>query len=304
MSESHFTLIFDGEAVEKGEIDVRDLAPPLLAIGDMIQQANKLINGEKASVSVKVNATQKGSFEIDLSLVQSLADMAMTFFDFAEANKNSIAAANDLVDLIFKATGVTVAGGGGLLALIKWLKGRKPDKVVPDGGEVHVHIGDNIFVTDERTILLAEDKVIREQAKKTVSTLGVDGISKLLVRRDKAEQLELTKEDVQSFEIPESEDEELSDETRRMTLLQIISLSFKEDNKWRVTDGGDPFSANIVDDVFLQQVARDEISFSKHDYLVCEVREQQFMTASGLKKERTIQKVFEHKPAPRQIKFL
>lgn len=81
MSESHFTLIFDGEAVQNGEIDVRDLAPPLLAIGDMIQQANSLENGEKASVLVKVKATQEGSFEVDLNLIQSMADMAKTFFD-------------------------------------------------------------------------------------------------------------------------------------------------------------------------------------------------------------------------------
>jgi hypothetical protein len=47
----------------------------------------------------------------------------------------------------------------------------------------------------------------------------------------------------------------------------------------------------------------ENISFSKDDYLVCEVREQQFMTANGLKKARTIQKVFEHKPAPKQIKL-
>lgn len=302
MSESHFTLIFDGEAVQNGEIDVRDLAPPLLAIGDMIQHANRLINGEKASVSVKVKATQKGSFEVDLNLIQSLADMAKTFFDYAEANTNSIAAANDLVDLIFKVTGVGV-GGGGLLALIKWLKGRKPDQIIPNGGEVHVHVGDNVFITDERTIRLAEDKAIREQAKKAVSTLGANGINKLSVRRDQAELLELTQEDVQSFAIPETEDEELSDETRRMT-LQIISLSFKEDNKWRVTDGGDQFSASIADDRFLQRVSSDEIAFSKHDYLVCEVREQQFMTEAGLKKERTILKVIEHKPSPKQIRLI
>lgn len=302
MSESHFTLIFDGEAVRNGEIDVRDLAPPLLAVGDMIQRANALINGEKAAVSVKVKATQKGSFEVDLSLVQSLADMATLFFDYAELHKDSVAAANDLLDLIFKVTGVGL-GGGGLLALIKWMKGRKPDKIIPNGGEVHVHIGDNIFITDERIICLAEDKAIREQAKKAVSTLGANGINKLSVRRDKAENLEITQEDVPSFEIPETEDEELSDETRRMT-LQVIALSFKEDNKWRVTDGGDPFSANITDETFLQQVASDEIAFAKHDYLVCEVREQQFMTASGLKKERTIQKVIAHKPATKQIKLI
>jgi hypothetical protein len=49
MSDANFSLIFEGPAVENGEIDVQDLAPSLMALGEMIQAANA---GLKAPMSM------------------------------------------------------------------------------------------------------------------------------------------------------------------------------------------------------------------------------------------------------------
>ncbi|MDD9901192.1 MAG: hypothetical protein OXT65_09465 [Alphaproteobacteria bacterium] len=306
MSEANLTLIFDGFGVENGEIDVQDLAPALLSMGELIQAANHEINGNKAQIAVKVRATAEGSFEVDLTLIQSLVENTKALISFAEEHKEGIAAANELADLLFKVTGVVIGGittvGGGLFALIKFLKGRKPDKIEKVGTEIHVHIGDNYFVANPRTIKLAESIPVREQAKKAISTLSRNGIDVIKVRRSAADDLEVSKGEVGYFDFEEVE-EELVDETRPMT-LQIISLSFKEDNKWRVTDGGDPFSATIEDVVFLNKIANDEVAFSKGDYLVCDVRERQFNTSKGLKKERSIIKVKTHKPAAQQLRLL
>ncbi|WP_275272424.1 hypothetical protein [Limnobacter sp. P1] len=302
MSEEKLTLVFDGPAVENGEIDVRDLAPALLAIGELIQAANSEINGTRAQMSVKVKATAEGSFEVDLNLIQSLMENAKALFDFASIHNDSIAAANELADLLFKIVGGTVATGGGLLALIKFLKGRKPDRIEQRGGDVHIHIGDNYFVTNKRTVQIAESVAVREHAKKAVSTLSNDGIDVIKVRRPKTDDLEITKSEVIYFDYAETE-EQLADETRTMT-LQIISLSFKEDNKWRVTDGGEPFGATIEDATFLNQIANNEIAFSKGDYLVCVVRERQFRSSKGLKKERYIIEVKDHKPASKQLRLI
>lgn len=303
MSDTNLTLIFDGPAVEKGEIDVQDLAPALLAIGSLIQSSNEAINGNRAHISVKVRATAEGSFEVDLSLVQSLLDSAKSLLDFADKNKDGIAAANELADLIFKVVGIPGAVGGGLIALLKWLKGRKPDTIEKKDGQVIVHIGDNYFITNDKTIQLAESLEVREQAKKAIASLSKEGIESIAIRRQGEETLEVKKSDVGYFEIPDNDDTEIEDEIRTVT-LQIISLSFKEDNKWKVTDGSDPFGVTIEDIDFLNQIANNEISFSKNDYLVCEVRERQFQTAKGLRKERSIIKVKEHKPAARQLKLL
>ena len=102
MSEANFSLKLIGPALDDGEIDVHDLAPALLAMGDLFQAANTAINGERAKASVKVRATSRGSFEVDLTLIQTLKESVKTLFDFAAENNEGIAAANDLADLILK----------------------------------------------------------------------------------------------------------------------------------------------------------------------------------------------------------
>ncbi len=300
MSEAHFSLIFRGSGVDNGEIDVQDFAPALLAVGDLLQSANEVINGDKAKVAVKVRATAVACFEVDLTLWQQVVE---SIFTYAEAHTEQIKAANGLANLVFKVGSGLTGIGGGLFMLLKWLKGRKPDRLEEKGGDVTVHIGDTYFVTNRETIQLAEDRAVRTQARRLVSALEREGIESISARQSEAEELTIERADVPFFDIPDSEYEELEDEIRRMT-LQIISLSFKEDNKWRLTDGGEPFTASIEDTDFLKKIANNEVAFGKSDYLICDVRERQTMTAKGLKKERTIITVIEHKPAARQLRLM
>lgn len=59
MSDANFSLIFEGTFAENGEIDIKDLVPSLMALGDLIQAANAEINGEKARIAVKLQATKR-----------------------------------------------------------------------------------------------------------------------------------------------------------------------------------------------------------------------------------------------------
>ena len=303
MSKENLTFIFDGSGVEKGEIDVQDLAPALLALGDLIQSANEVINGERAKTSVCVKATAEGSFEIDLAITQSILDATLSVFDFASAHKDGIADAKQLADLIFDAVFAPIGFvGGGLFALIKWLKGKKPEKVEhKSDGTTIIFCGDVTFQTNRKAIQLAENIEVRKHARKALSSLSKNGIDKISVRRSGKETLDVIKEELPFFDIPDSE-EKLEEETRKMN-LQIISLTFKEDNKWKVTDGLEPFSATIEDEQFLMKINNNEIAFSKNDYLVCDVKERQYQTNKGLRKERSIIKVIEHKPSPKQLKL-
>ncbi len=304
MSDANFSLIFEGPAVENGEIDVQDLAPSLMALGELLQAANAELNGERARVAVKLRATRKGSFEVDLSVVQSLAAQAVTLLDALAGHKDGIAAANELADVILKVGGTVVGTGGGLLALLKWLRGRKPDKIEPRAGEVHVHLGDTVFVTNNQTILLAENRIVREQARKVVAVLEKDGIDRIATRRDGPEKLTIERAEVSYFDIPDGTEETLEDSEREMW-LQIDSLSFKEGNKWRLTDGGEPFFASVEDIDFLNKIAKGEVSFSKADDLHCLIHERQSRTSKGqLRKDRTIIRVIEHRPGARQLKLL
>ena len=81
MSNSSFQVVYDGPALTGSTIDVRDLAPALLAFGDVIEQANFTLNEGRTSVALRVNASFKsGCFGIDFSVVQSLMDQMTSLF--------------------------------------------------------------------------------------------------------------------------------------------------------------------------------------------------------------------------------
>ncbi len=302
MSGENFKIVFNGPAVDDGDIDVRDLAPALLALGDIFQSASNVLNGDRVKTSVKVRATAQACFEVDLSVAQTTVEFIKTLVDFASEHKEQITDATSLVKLIAAVGGTAAGGCVGLIKLLTWLKGRKPDKVERVNDTVFVHVGDNYIIADPRTLELAENVDVRNYVKKFVSAVVPGRINEISAVHD-GDKVTITASDVPSFELPAPQDEELSNEVRKMN-LQIISLSFKDDNKWRVTDGADPFSAAIEDEDFQKKVDNSEISFSKGDYLVCEVREKQLLIGGSLKKERTIVRVLEHKPAAKQMKLL
>jgi hypothetical protein len=83
--------------------------------------------------------------------------------------------------------------------------------------------------------------------------------------------------------------------------FSIVSLAFKEDNKWRLSDGAATISATIADADFLKAVDENLESFSKGDVLMCEVLVRQWQTRGGAKTDFEVVKVLEHRRAARQI---
>jgi hypothetical protein len=52
-------VVYDGPALAEHAMDVRDLAPALLAIAETLEEANTVLNGNRAQVRVQVHASFK-----------------------------------------------------------------------------------------------------------------------------------------------------------------------------------------------------------------------------------------------------
>ena len=111
---------------------------------------------------------------------------------------------------------------------------------------------------------------------------------------------EVSKAESAFFSKPSIEDEVLVDEIRRAA-FSIISLAFKEDNKWRLYDGNTQINALIEDREFLDLVDTNQASFTRGDSLICDVRVTQLRATEGLKTDYTVQRVIEHRLAARQL---
>ena len=118
MSQATVSIAYDGPALADGAMDVRDLAPALLAAGQLVDAANSALNGDAARVKVQVRATGTGSFEITLQVIQSIGDHLISMLTSKE-----VTAAAVLATLIF---GTPIKNG--LIWLIKVCRGRQPTK--------------------------------------------------------------------------------------------------------------------------------------------------------------------------------
>ncbi|AVO39008.1 hypothetical protein [Pukyongiella litopenaei] len=301
-----FRIGFDGPSVDNGEIDVADLAPSLLALGEFFEAANRALNNDRADVKLKIRATEKGSFVALLSLdVSYISDI----LDFVAAHPDRVTAANQLLDLIIKG-GTVVGGTVGFFKALKWLNGKKPEQVTRnDDGTTTLTKDGTTIVVDQRTIVLLEDYPTREATEKFVKTsFKPQGIQKVILdeangSKDEPD-LTLTKADVSSAIVPEPTKDEITETTvEREALLKIVSAQFEEGYLWRFTDGTNTFTASMEDADFVKRLDNSEVVLSKNDTLRCAIVEKQQLAGSHLKTETTITEVKEHISGARQLRL-
>ena len=286
-SQAQLDMVYDGPALADGSMNVRDLAPAMMAVGGFFEAANRVTNGGRASVSVNVRATSASSFHIAFQVVQNLEAVGVL-----EANIGDIlATANSLKELLIGGGGVA----GGIFALIKWLRRRRP---------VVTKINESLyrFVVDGETyevpielLRLYQDAAIRRNIEGIVNPVKAPGIDRLMLQESGRTVQEVTKSEVDAFEVPEYQDLIL-DEVRQYA-FSIVSLAFKEDNKWRLNDGQNTFSVLMKDAEFQHRVNNNDIAFAKADVLVCDLRTIQWQVEDGVRSEYEVVRVVAHRPA-------
>lgn len=294
VSKARLTIAYDGDAVRDGSMDVRDLAPALLAMGQLFDAANRTLNGPDApKITVNVVATAPGSFEIGIDIIQSLYEQAKLFL-----NGETVTAAINLKELIF-------AGSAGLIYLLHVLRGRRPDRVEKLSDDtVRITINGQSTDVPMKLLRLYQDLAVRKALEGVIyEPLKKEGINEFKVLEAKRVVGVVDKSEAAYFVAPEPDGKVLLDDTRKAA-FSIVSLAFKEDNKWRLHDGNSQISAIIEDKDFLYKVDHQQISFTKGDVLVCQVRVTQTQTSGGLKTEYAVIKVEEHVRSPQQMDLL
>ena len=307
MTTKRFQIAFEGGPFDGGAIDVRDLAPALLAFGNIIQAANKALNGDRAEASLKVAAADHGSFIAQLIVdISWIADM----LDVVAANPERAVAADQLMSILLKAGtglgGVTV----GLIQAVKFLRGRKPDAVEPaaDFGHTAITLNGTTIIVDAPTLQLLKDVPTREAIEdfghKTMQVRGLDSLS-IGDPNDNSERVEIKPRDLPSFRVPEDDAPPEPEISYRETWLKIISSHFREGYKWRFSDGSDrTFTAVMEDTKFQNRAQEGQQAFTANDAIKCRLREEQTISGNSLSKEVFVEEVLDFRAGPRQLNLL
>lgn len=114
MATTEFGLIFEGPALEHGEIPVADLAGSLLALGEVLSEASALLYPSRKRAVLHFKASRQGSVAVDLILAPNgLWDQLKDIFSGDDAT-----AIVNIKELVI--------GAAGLIAFIKLARGRTP----------------------------------------------------------------------------------------------------------------------------------------------------------------------------------
>jgi len=293
-----FHIKYDGQALANNEMNVKDLAPALLAVGELLEEANDLLNERKTKINVNIKATEEGSVDIVLSVIQDFWNQSVSLFDSDDVN--AIVNAKELLEIVLLG-----GSGAGLLGLLKWLKNRPIKSVTKlDTGDLKIELSDgDIKISNEKEIKLFQMISIRKKIEAFIRTpLLKKGIESVTFSKDKEREEKIIKEEIDYFTTPEIA-EEVINEQEIETNLTMINVSFQEDGKWKFSDGANAFFAEIGDKEFVEKVQKNQTVFAKDDILKVILGVKQFILDGNMKAEYTVKKVINHRSVAIQIKL-
>jgi hypothetical protein len=257
-------------------LDVFELAPILLSIGELVRESNRIINPGSSELGISIKPFQEGSFIIDIVIfaqnnLMQLVDVVNN--DPVQQTKNVL----EWVGII--KSGANIASIS-VFGLIRWLKG-KPKKISQlENGYQYTNIkGETVMVPKEVHAIYNNcvfQKTINNGITRPLSNSSVETI-KTFLKDEIDTELEISKDELSAFNA--YVDADLSDTNQKRavevdTVLNLIKIVFEKDRKWDFIYNGNKISATITDPDFYDDVLERKYSFTSGDTL--EVRLQIF----------------------------
>jgi hypothetical protein len=241
-------IVFGGQ---ESQIDSNTLINALVHYNSIIAVTNQEFGKGNRNVNVKINAIEKGSFIIDLSLNESLTTL------FSAEN---IAYISGLVTIV-----------GGVFAAYKYYKGRRiKENENTDNFIGEIEIEGNNNTINQTIINVYNQPVVREAISKTIENVNDDnGIESVTIasKRNKKPVI-FERKDFEDYIYNDFDAEnEIPDQRNNIVdaILTIIKLSFEGGATWQFLYNGFKISMPIKDSSALIDIINKGERFGKGD---------------------------------------
>lgn len=277
MKVTNLIIKIKGPNVSEG-IDVFDLAPSLLAMGEVIREANEIIGLPKRELGINIRPFEKGSFIIDIGLfAETNLQQIMQFL-----NSDTVTYIKQILELIGL---INISGSGifSLIQLLKWLKGR-PRKIERlESGQVRYtnSQGDIIIVNGKVDKLYNKPTIIENVylGHRPIEKEGIEEIESSL-KDDPTTKVQSNKEDIKALRISSEIAEGLEeiDVPDREVNLTFKRGSFEGDpTNWSFRLNKDIITAMIKDREFIRKLEDGRIRPNHVDTFKVILRERKKM---------------------------
>lgn len=252
-------LKFEGQT---HSIDANTLVNVLVHYQAVVTEANRQFGGGSREVSIQVNAIEKGSFVIDISVVQGIMQQLFS---------------KDTVEYLAGLTAIV----GGVYAVYKAFKGR-PVKTKEDvaaaekavGMTVNGNVKVNVKINNITNVY--NQPPVREAISKSVETADADpNVEGFTISEGKdTPATTFNREDFKDYiyndfdaedDIP---DERMFDKTATLT---IVGLNFERGSRWQFMYKGFKINIIVKDDALMNKIDEGE-RFGKGDAIRVKLR--------------------------------
>ncbi|AYN29982.1 hypothetical protein D8682_25200 [Buttiauxella sp. 3AFRM03] len=246
-------IAYGGDAYSENEIDAKTLGEALTSLSGLIENAEKILHGEAADPQVNIRATREGSFTLLVSVLGSLSTLQLLGFSVAAG-----------------------AGAGTLMGVIEWLRGRKPQEVIIDEANNSATLivdGESINCSNDVQKLVTSPIIRNEISKLVYQPLQTERTSSFRIKNAGEDVIIIPQDSSAPYKPVRHTIEQVTHVDELQLNVKFTKLSFTSNTGWKmILPNGDEVGVRMEDDAFMARVTSNQMTFSKDDLFVVDVK--------------------------------
>ena len=240
ISTAQFGLLYDGDNTGNGSIHAQHLASIVSNVNTLIGATNRTVNGDSASVNLKVSAIRTGSVEI-----QFIIDVVINLD--VQGSLDMLSNARDLLRILFGSTTLNSSHVDSLFGLYRRFRGRQPKRIMElDDQMVRILQKKGAPTLGSRiaTILYSHPE-IRESVEGVIAPIIDLDLERLVIRDENEILEEISQDDAQQWFMEELD-------TRELEILETLE-TIQEELRMGISDMKEQIRMDIGNWAFMSR---------------------------------------------------